>query len=147
MRRIFVALALAFAAPAAAETVAISAAGMVDVFSGKRVDRPLVIVTNGRISAVGTQGSLVVPEGAKRIDLGSKTLLSGLIDMHVHLTALAEIGGYTTLKHTDSFWGAVSVGNAVKTINAGFTTVRNVGRINFRTWASRKRLMAIRLRM
>lgn len=67
MRRIALALTLALAAPATAETVAISAAGMVDVASGKRVDRPLVIVTDGRISAVGAQGSLAVPAGAKRI--------------------------------------------------------------------------------
>jgi imidazolonepropionase-like amidohydrolase len=114
MRRIALALTLALAAPATAETVAISAAGMVDVASGKRVDRPLVIVTDGRISAVGAQGSLAVPAGAKRIDLGNKTLLPGLIDMHVHLTSLAEIGGYNGFKYTDSFWSAVSVGNARK---------------------------------
>lgn len=131
MRRIVFALTLAFAAPAAAETVAISAASMVDVVSGKRVEKPLVIVTDGRISAVGTQGSLTIPEGAKRIDLGNRTLLPGLIDMHVHLTSLAEIGGYNGFKHTDSFWGAVSVGNALKTIDAGFTTVRNVGADQF----------------
>jgi len=131
MRRIVFALTLALAAPAAAETVAISAASMVDVVSGKRVDKPLVIVTDGRIAAVGTQGSLQVPEGAKRIDLGNRTLLPGLIDMHVHLTSLAEIGGYNGFKHTDSFWSAVSVGNALKTIDAGFTTVRNVGADQF----------------
>lgn len=131
MRRIVFALTLALAAPAAAETVAISAASMVDVVSGKRVDKPLVIVTDGRIAAVGTQGSLQVPEGAKRIDLGNRTLLPGLIDMHVHLTSLAEIGGYNGFKHTDSFWSAVSVGNALRTIDAGFTTVRNVGADQF----------------
>lgn len=131
MRRMFLALTLVIAAPAGAETVAISAASMVDVVAGKRVDKPLVIVTDGRIAAVGTQGSLPVPEGAKRIDLGNRTLLPGLIDMHVHLTSLAEIGGYNGFKHTDSFWSAVSVGNALKTIDAGFTTVRNVGSDQF----------------
>lgn len=131
MRRIVLALTMALATPAAAETVAISAAGMVDVVSGKRVERPLVIVTDGRISAVGTQGSLAIPAGAKRIDLGGKTLLPGLIDMHVHLTSLAEVGGYNGFKYTDSLWSAVSVGNARKTIEAGFTTVRNVGADQF----------------
>ena len=131
MRRIVLALTMALSTPAAAETVAISAANMVDVVSGKRVERPLVSVTDGRISAVGTQGSLTVPAGAKRIDLGSKTLLPGLIDMHVHLTSLAEIGGYNGFKYNDSFWSAVGVGNARKTIDAGFTTVRNVGADQF----------------
>ncbi len=131
MRGLVLALALAVATPAAAETVAISAASMIDVVSGKKVDRPLVIVTDGRISAVGTQGALTVPADARRIDLGKRTLLPGLIDMHVHLTSLAEIGGYNNLKYTDSFWSAVSVGNARKTIDAGFTTVRNVGADQF----------------
>lgn len=131
MRRTIFALTLAIAAPAAAETVAISAASMIDVVAGKRVSKPLVIVTDGRITAVGTQGSLAVPEGAKRIDLGGKTLLPGLIDMHVHLDALAEIGGYRGLEFTDSFWVAAGVRNARDMLEAGFTTVRNVGSGDF----------------
>ena len=63
--------------------------------------------------------------------LPGMTLLPGLIDMHVHLTSVAEIGGYQGLKYTDSFWQAVGVANAVKTLNAGFTTVRNVGSNDF----------------
>jgi imidazolonepropionase-like amidohydrolase len=114
-----------------AETVAISAAQMIDVVNGRRIDNPLVIVVDGRISAIGTQDVLAIPKDAKQINLAGRTLLPGLIDMHVHLTSLAEIGGYQTLKHTDSFWSAVSVGNARKTIEAGFTTVRNVGADNF----------------
>jgi len=51
--------------------------------------------------------------------------------MHVHLTSLAEVGGYQGLKYTDSFWSAVGVANAVRTLQAGFTTVRNVGSYEF----------------
>ena len=47
--------------------------------------------------------------------------------MHVHLTSLAEIGGYRGFQYTDSFWSAVGAANAEKTLRAGFTTVRNVG--------------------
>ncbi len=124
-------LTVSLATPAIAETVAISADAMIDVIGGKRVERPLVIVTDGRISAIGTQGILAVPQGAKRVDLPGRTLLPGLIDMHVHLTSLAEVGGYQALKYTDSFWGAVGVANAKKTLDAGFTTVRNVGSADF----------------
>ncbi len=131
MIRLSVACALFAATPAAAETVAISADHMVDVVAGRTVDRPLVIVTDGRISAIGTQGSLAVPEGARRVDLPGRTILPGLIDMHVHLTSLAEVGGYRSLQYTDSFWSAVGVANALKTLNAGFTTVRNVGSGDF----------------
>jgi imidazolonepropionase-like amidohydrolase len=114
-----------------AETVAISADHMVDVLAGRTTDKPLVIITDGRITAVGTQGSLTVPAGARLIDLPGRTIMPGLIDMHVHLTSLAEVGGYSGLRYTDSFWSAVGVANAAKTINAGFTSVRNVGSADF----------------
>jgi imidazolonepropionase-like amidohydrolase len=47
--------------------------------------------------------------------------------MHVHLDSLAEVGGYNSLQYTDSFWSMVAVKNARDMLNAGFTTVRNVG--------------------
>jgi imidazolonepropionase-like amidohydrolase len=131
MRYHLAAAALALSGPVYAETVAISADHMVDVIAGRVVDKPMVIVTDGRITAVGMQGSLAVPDGSRRMNLPGKTILPGLIDMHVHLTSLAEIGGYRTLQYTDSFWGAVGVANALKTLNAGFTTVRNVGSADF----------------
>lgn len=117
------------AVPASAETVVVTAARMVDVLAGKTVDNPVVVITDGRIASVTSGGA--VPADAKRIDLGAKTILPGLIDMHVHLTGLAEIGGYRTLRYTDSFWQAVGTANARTTLNAGFTTVRNVGSANF----------------
>jgi imidazolonepropionase-like amidohydrolase len=51
--------------------------------------------------------------------------------MHVHLNSFAEIGGYQGLKYTDSFWATIGPVNARKTIDAGFTTVRNVGSPDF----------------
>lgn len=125
------ALGLLASTAAQAETVVVTAAHMVDVVAGKTVDNAAVVVTDGRITAAGPAGSVQVPAGAKRIDLGALTLVPGLIDMHVHLTSLAEIGGYRGLQYTDSFWSAVGVGNALKTLNAGFTTVRNVGSADF----------------
>jgi imidazolonepropionase-like amidohydrolase len=127
MRYHLAAAALVLSAPATAETVAISADHMVDVLTGRVTDKPMVIVKDGRITAVGTQGSLTMPEGAKRIDLPGKTILPGLIDMHVHLDSPADIGGYRGLEYTDSFWGMTAVGNARAMLDAGFTTVRNVG--------------------
>jgi imidazolonepropionase-like amidohydrolase len=134
VRKILTAALLAsVAVPAMAESVVVTAAHMVDVASGKTLDDPVVVITDGRIASVvtGQNARPIIPAGATRIDLPGKTILPGLIDMHVHLTSLAEIGGYTGLKYTDSFWQAVGTANARKTLEAGFTSVRNVGSANF----------------
>ena len=118
--------ALCLAPEAPAQTTVVTAARMVDVLAGREVDRPQVVTTDGRITAVGRQGD-PVPDGARKLDLGDRTLLPGLIDMHVHLTSDPTISGYRRLEFTDSFWMAVGVANARRTLDAGFTTVRNVG--------------------
>jgi len=119
----------AFAA-GAAEVEAVSAARLLDVATGKYVDNPLVIVTDGRITSLGKKGD-AVPTGATLIDLPGATLLPGLIDMHTHIDGLAEIGGYNSLQYSDRFWSVVQVANAKKTLEAGFTTIRNVGSAEF----------------
>lgn len=123
-------LALA-AAPVMAETVVVTADHMLDVATGKTVDKPAVVIVDGRIALIGTQGATKLPDGAKRIDLGGKTILPGLIDMHVHLDSDARISGFKTLEYTDSFWQAVGVASAKAMLEAGFTTVRNVGSRNY----------------
>jgi len=130
--RLLFALSLAIVpAAAAAETVAITAAHMIDVVAGKRVDNPVVIVTDGRISAVGRRGAVAIPAGARRIDLAGKTILPGLIDMHVHLDSVPRYGGYSYLQFTDTFWAVAATANARAMLEAGFTTVRNVGSFNY----------------
>ena len=109
---------------------ALSAARLLDVATGKYVDNPLVIVTDGRITSIGKKGD-AVPAGAKVVDLPGATLLPGLIDMHTHIDGLAEIGGYNSLQYGDRFWSVVQVANAKKTLEAGFTTIRNVGSADF----------------
>ena len=119
------------AASAEAATVAVSADRLLDVASGKYVDKPLVVIVDGRISAVEHQGDQV-PAGAQRVDLPGVTLLPGLIDMHVHLTSSPLFGGYNRLQMTDGFWPIHSgTTHAKATVEAGFTTVRNVGSRNF----------------
>ncbi len=120
---------LGLAAPAAAETVAVTAAHLLDPASGRTIDNPVVVVTDGHVVAAGA--NVAVPAGARRIDLPGMTLLPGLIDVHVHLTSDAAIGGYRHYQYTDNFWTVVGVANARTTLEAGFTTVRNVGSDHF----------------
>jgi imidazolonepropionase-like amidohydrolase len=131
MWRLFAAVAVTgLAGPVRAEVVAITAARMVDVTDGRVVTNPVVVADNGRIVAVGTAGSLAIPAGARRIDLPGLTLLPGLIDMHVHLDSDPTIGGYRGLEYAQSFSSVISVKHAAVTLNAGFTTVRNLGSSN-----------------
>ncbi len=113
--------------PATPQTTVITAAHMVDVLTGKIVDYPAVFVENGRIISIADARVIKWGAHVKHIDLGDKTMLPGLIDMHVHLDSLAEIGGYNSLQYTDSFWTIAGVRNAKAMVMAGFTTVRNVG--------------------
>lgn len=118
-------------APASAETVVVTADHMVDVLGGKTVDYPAVFITDGRITGVADARTVRWGNDVRHIDMSGKTLVPGLIDMHVHLDSLAEVGGYNSLQYTDSFWTVVAADNARKMLRAGFTTVRNVGSSNY----------------
>ncbi|HWZ64261.1 MAG TPA: amidohydrolase family protein [Steroidobacteraceae bacterium] len=109
-----------------ADTLVVTAARMVDVLAGREIERPQIVVSGERIVSVGKQGD-PVPADARKLDLGTRTLLPGLIDMHVHLTSDPVFSGYKRLQFTDSFWMTVGVANARRTLEAGFTTVRMVG--------------------
>lgn len=113
-----------------AGTSVVSAARLLDVRSGRYVQQPQIEIVDGRISRIGRAGD-PLPAGAEHIDLGARTLLPGLIDMHVHLTIDPTLGGYQGLEYTDNFWTVVGVVNARRTLRAGFTTVRNLGSAGF----------------
>ena len=125
------AMAVATSATTLAATTVVTADRMLDVLAGKMVDRPAIVVVDGRIQAVLTQGDAAIPQDAPHIDLPGETLLPGLIDMHVHLASDARISDNHYLDYTDSFWVAVGVANAKAMLEAGFTTVRNVGSGNY----------------
>jgi len=117
----------AAAQEAGGQTV-ITAARYVDVLTGKTVDYPSIFVgADGRITNIADARTVRWGANVKHIDLGDKTLVPGLIDMHVHLDGPADIGGYRGLEFTDSFWGMTAVKNARDMLGAGFTTVRNLG--------------------
>jgi imidazolonepropionase-like amidohydrolase len=117
------------AASAQAESVVVTADRMVDVIAGRVIEEPVVVITDGRIvSVVGRGGARpLIPAGARRIDLPGHTILPGLIDMHVHLDSSPYYGPYESLQHADLFQTMMAPGHARDMLEAGFTTVRNVG--------------------
>ena len=130
MKRLLIAAvaAVSLAAPAHAERVVVTADRMLDVTTGRYVDNPAIFIgDDGRIQSIVNAATVQIPAGTRHINLAGRTLLPGLIDMHVHLDSPADIGGYRGLEFTDSFWQAAAVGNARAMLDAGFTTVRNVG--------------------
>jgi len=132
MKALLLAAAAAVSSMSAQAATVVTADRMLDVRTGQYVANPAIVIgDDGHIQQIGNLASMQLPAGTKHIDLPGETLLPGLIDMHVHLTSLAEIGGYQGLKYTDGFWTAVGTANAKTTLNAGFTTVRNVGSSDF----------------
>ena len=112
MRSLLLTASLLITTSAHAASV-VTADRYLDVLTGKFVENPAIFIDdNGRITSIGDARTVRWGEGVKHIDLAGKTLLPGMIDMHVHLDGPADIGGYRGLEFTDSFWQATAVGNA-----------------------------------
>ena len=114
--------------PALAEALSYIKAGrLIDVRAGRALDDQLIVIQGDRILEVAAASDLTVPAGANVIDLSGQTVLPGLIDMHDHLTGDHRFHGYQGLGISlprETLYGVL---NARITLNAGFTTVRNVG--------------------
>jgi len=111
-------------ASASAERVAITADRLLDVRSGRYIEKPVVIADGEKIVEVRSGEP---PADARVIRFDGLTLVPGLIDMHVHLDSDPTYGGYTHYQFNDRFWSVLQVPHALATLKAGFTTVRNVG--------------------
>lgn len=94
------------------QVVAIRAARMFDSRSGTMVNNPVVLVRGDRIADVGS--GLAIPAGARLIDLGTATMMPGMIDTHIH----ANTGGVS--EATRAF---IALANVQIDLSAGFTTV------------------------
>jgi imidazolonepropionase-like amidohydrolase len=128
---VLVGLSMLAAAPAHAEKVVVTADRYLNVNSGRYVESPAIFIgDDGRITSIGDARTVRWGSDVRHVDLTGRTLLPGLIDMHVHLDSPADIGGYRGLEFTDSFWAMTAVANAQAMLKAGFTTVRNVGSSN-----------------
>jgi len=116
----------------APETIVLKAAHLFDSTGTALKDGATVVVRGDRIVSVGTAAA---PAGARVIDLGDATLLPGFIDAHTHLTLEFQKDYYHFIYNRlmrfpaeQSLYAAMY---ARRTLEAGFTTVRNVGAYDF----------------
>jgi imidazolonepropionase-like amidohydrolase len=114
-----------------AQVIAIKAGNVVDPESATVVANQIILIEGRTIKAVGA--NLKIPENATVIDLSKQTVLPGLFDAHTHLcmtTQRRRDGGnyyYTTLIDSTAYRAIQGVANARSMLEAGFTTVRDIG--------------------
>jgi imidazolonepropionase-like amidohydrolase len=105
--------------------VVIRAGRLLDVRTGNTLTDQAILIENDKIVSVGPGAS--APAGVTVINLPNATVMPGLIDAHTHLTFDQGSVGYTGLGISVPREALIGARNARITLNAGFTTVRNVG--------------------
>lgn len=129
MKKLLPILGLLCALKTSAEVTAIKAGHLIDPARGTATANQVILVEDGRIKAVGA--GLSVPSGARVIDLTHEWVTAGLMDAHTHM-ALTEFGGDGPfeafyLNQSSTLRGLRGLHNAQAVLNAGFTTLRDVG--------------------
>jgi imidazolonepropionase-like amidohydrolase len=124
----------AAAAEGAPKPIVLKAAHLFDSVSGKLIDHGVIVVAGKNIQAVGGSDT-AIPADAQVIDLGDATLLPGFIDAHVHLESESSENWYSDFYEgmmrfpaEQALYGAH---DAKVTLEAGVTTVRDVGSENY----------------
>jgi imidazolonepropionase-like amidohydrolase len=123
----------------APKTVIIQAGRLLDVNTGKTLSHQTILIRGDRIASVGADTP--VPAGAQVIDLSHATVLPGLIDAHTHITFTTNFG-YSRLAISLPREALNGARNARVTLEAGFTTIRNVGASGFTDVALRDAINA-----
>lgn len=126
------ATALSIPAAALATDTVIHAGTLIDTVAGTTLSDRFILVEDGKITDVLSRSDYErrSPDG-EFIDLSSMTVLPGLSDSHVHLTSDARVHGYNRLTRSTPRAAITGVMNAKRTVEAGFTTVRNLGAPDF----------------
>jgi imidazolonepropionase-like amidohydrolase len=109
-----------------ADCLVIRGADLLDVDAGEVLEGRQLLIANGAVEAV-LRAAEPTPDGARVLDLSGLTILPGLIDCHSHLIGDMEFAGVPATTTSAAEEAMTGVRNARATIEAGFTTVRDVG--------------------
>jgi len=120
-----VALAVAQSAPPVRHVV-VRAGRLLDVKTGNMLQNQAIVIEGDKIVSVGPAASVKAAPDATMVDLPNATVLPGLIDAHTHITFNPSFG-YETLGISIPREALIGAHNARVTLEAGITTVRNVG--------------------
>ena len=123
----------------------IRAGHVLNVRSGEEAADQTVIVESNKISSIAPTRSVPAQPGDKEIDLRGFTVMPGLIDVHTHLTMDNDFDPYHELITNDIKAALHGVSNARVTLDAGFTSVRNVGASGYSDVALRDEIDAGRI--
>jgi imidazolonepropionase-like amidohydrolase len=108
-------------------TIAIVGGFLLDGFGGPPLPNSVVLVEGDRITAVGVEGLVPIPDGARVVDANGFTVMPGLIDTHVHLDILGH-GDYPTWHGmVRENYAEVMELAAAQLVDHGITTVRDAG--------------------
>jgi imidazolonepropionase-like amidohydrolase len=107
--------------------LAILADRLIDGTGRQPVEAAVLVVTDGRISAVGPRASVRIPDGARIVAADDLTLLPGFIDSHVHIAVQSGVDFNRLLMTRRSMLLLMSVPNSAATLHAGVTSVRDAG--------------------
>jgi len=129
-------------APPAA--TAVKAGRILDVRKGRYLSQQIIWIEGGRIKTVGNAADIEkqLPAGTKMIDLSNATVLPGLIDSHTQLTMTPYSSGPAGLHISYPRMALIGARNARVTLEAGFTTVRNVAASGYSDLALRDAINA-----
>lgn len=114
---------LATSGPAMAQNIVIHAGTLIDGISDVPKSNMSILIKNDRVDSVAA--GFVTPEGYQVVDMSSRTVLPGFIDCHVHVRGWRPVPDTGPLSTLDTAMSMTV--NARRILDAGFTTVRNVG--------------------
>lgn len=120
--------ALALTTTLHAQPLVLAGGRLIDGYGGPPIENAVIVIEGNRVKAVGREGAIAIPDGARVIDTNGFTVMPGLMDMHVHLMIL----GHGDYEHWDRTYQSrlrdvIMPIAAKQLLMAGVTTVRDLG--------------------